>query len=147
LQSDLRKPAADLRVSPDGHWGVFHTIIDGVRRQIFVTPLREEQATGPSEWIPITSGAAMDRMASWSPDGHLLYFQSDRDGFRCVWVQALDAARRPTGAAWPLLHFHTARRSLTNLSTTTPLAVARQRLALSVAEIRGDVWMMEPRSE
>ena len=35
----------------------------------------------------------------WSPDGNLLYFLSERDGFRCIWGQKLDpASKRPLGA-------------------------------------------------
>ena len=138
-------PGADLRLSPDNRWAVFHTIIDTVRRQIFVVPIRTGAVAERPEWIPITDGTAMDRVASWSGDGSLLYFQSDRDGSRCIWGQRLDpATKRPSGAAWPLIHFHSARNSLMLLSSPTPLAAAGNRLVFSLAEITGDVWMMDP---
>jgi hypothetical protein len=49
----------------------------------------------------------------WSPDGALLYFLSEREGFRCILAQRLDpATKRLLGEAFPVRHFHTARRSL-----------------------------------
>jgi hypothetical protein len=75
-----------------------------------------------------------------------LYFQSDRDGSRCIWAQRLEpATKRPQGAAWALIHLHSARNSLMNLSITTPLAVGGNALVFSLGEITGDVWMMDPR--
>jgi Tol biopolymer transport system component len=146
LLRTAQTPGADLRLSPDNRWAVFHTIIDTVRRQLFVAPIRTGAVAEPSEWIPITDGTAMDRVASWSGDGSLLYFQSDRDGSRCIWAQRLEpATKRPHGTAWALIHLHSARNSLMNLSITTPLAVGGNALVFSLGEITGDVWMMDPR--
>jgi len=51
---------------------------------------------------------AIDRYVWWSPDGNLLYFISERDGFVCLWAQRLDpATKHPQGAAFPIRHFHT----------------------------------------
>lgn len=140
-----QNPTADLRLTRDDRWMVFHTIIDPVRRQLFVAPLRTAPVAQQKDWVPITDGSAMDREGAWSPDGTLLYFQSDRDGFRCIWVQRVDQrTKRPIGRMSPLLHFHSARRSLMNLAATTPLAIASDKLVFSLGEITGNVWMIEP---
>jgi eukaryotic-like serine/threonine-protein kinase len=98
------------RFSPDDRWISFHSITPGARR-IFIAPFHGARLIPENEWIPITSGEAMDRYACWSPDGHLLYFLSARDGFRCVWAQRLDpATKHPSGPAFPVRHFHTSRR-------------------------------------
>jgi hypothetical protein len=50
------------------------------------------------------------------PDGNALYYASERDGYRCLWVQRLDAAtKRPVGEAQVLQHFHDARASLKDI--------------------------------
>jgi hypothetical protein len=141
----LQNPAADLRLTRDDRWMVFHTIIDPVRRQLFAAPMGTAPVAQQKDWVPITDGSAMDREGAWSPDGTLLYFQSDRDGFRCIWIQRVDRrTKRPIGRMSPLLHFHSARRSLMNLAATTPLAIASDKLVFSLGEITGNVWMIEP---
>ena len=71
------------RFSPDDRWVSFHSITASTR-QIFIAPFHGVAVITESQWIPITDGKAMDRYASWSPDGNLLYFLSERDGFRCI---------------------------------------------------------------
>ena len=106
------------RFSPDGRWIAFHETMErpAEARQIFVAPFRgwpEESGANPGDWIPITDGKEMDLQSYWSPDGNLLYFLSDRDGFRCMLAQPLDAgAKRPDGEAKSVLHLHRGRRSL-----------------------------------
>jgi hypothetical protein len=100
----------------------------------------------PSErnWIPVTDGSANDREAYWSPDGNLLYFLSERDGFRCVWAERLNpASKNPVGAPFPVYHFHHARRSLTGLGRGRGevMSVARDRILLAVGEVTGNIWM------
>jgi hypothetical protein len=52
----------------------------------------------------------------WSPNGNLLYFVSERDGFRCIWAQRLDpGSKRPVGALFAVYHSHSPQRSLMNL--------------------------------
>ena len=45
--------------------------------------------------------------AAWSPDGRLVYLLLDRDGFRCLWAQRLDAAtKQPLGTPFAVQHWH-----------------------------------------
>jgi hypothetical protein len=103
------------------------------------TPGRE---TPESEWIPIGDGKGMDRRPAWSPDGNLLYFTSERDGFRCIWAQRLNRDKKPAGAPFVVEHFHTARRSLFNVPTVGELGldVIRDRIVLSFGEMTGNIW-------
>jgi eukaryotic-like serine/threonine-protein kinase len=39
-------------------------------------------------------GTEVDRQPTWSPSRDLVYFQSDRDGTRCIWAQRIDPATR-----------------------------------------------------
>jgi Tol biopolymer transport system component len=131
------------RFSPDGRWIVFHSVTPATRR-IFVAPFHGAAEIPENQWIPITDGQAMDRYGSWSPDGALLYFLSEREGFRCIWAQRLDpATKRPVGAAFPVQHFHTARRSLATIGDpgAMGMSVAMDKIVFSMVERTGNIWM------
>jgi Tol biopolymer transport system component len=134
------------RFSPDDRWVAFHTISSPATRQIFVAPFRGTLPIPKSEWIPITDGQAIDRYTWWSPDGNLLYFISERDGFVCLWAQRLDpATKHPKGAAFPIRHFHTARRSLATIGNPgfMGMSVGTGQLIFSMTEQTGNIWMTE----
>jgi len=61
---------------------------------VFVSPLRDVHGLAEADWISVTDGSQIARNAAWSPDGHLLYVLSQRDGLHCVWVQPLDPATK-----------------------------------------------------
>ena len=132
------------RFSPDGRRVVFHAIIGPVRRQIFVAPVIAGAAATESQWIPITDGHGLDRNAVFSPDASLLYFLSERDGFRCIWAQRLDRQDRPRGAAFPVVHLHHSKRSLGAGATgAIGLAAAPGKLIFSAAEFTGNIWILQ----
>ena len=80
----------DARFAPDGRWIAFHLALGPGRRQVFITPYRDGEFVEEGEWIRITESPGSDSRPDWSPDGSLLYFLSDRDGFSCIWAQRLD---------------------------------------------------------
>jgi hypothetical protein len=132
------------RFSPDGHWILFHAIVGPVRRQIFAAPVAAGAAAGESQWIPITDGQGLDRNAVFSPDASLVYFLSERDGFRCIWAQRLDRHFRPRGAAFAVVHLHQSKRSLGTGSTgAIGLASAPGKLVFSAAEFTGNIWILQ----
>jgi Tol biopolymer transport system component len=140
---DLAEPSP----SPDGRWIAFHTLHRPESRQVFVAPFREVEAVRERDWIAITGDVTRDRSPRWSPDGKLLYFLSERDGFRCIWAQRLDPhTKRPRGAASAVHHFHHARLSL-NQATPSDigLSVSTGRLAIAVSELTGNLWQLNPR--
>ena len=144
----LRHPKYNVsaaRFSPDGRWMSFQIVIDAAtRRQIFITPIRNGIAAPESEWVPITDGSGLDRNAVWSPDGNLLYFLSERDGFRCIWAQRLSAVtKHPSGAPFTVYHFHQARRSLMPAQEIARigLTVPRDKIVFSMAETNGNIWL------
>jgi serine/threonine protein kinase len=134
--------AADPRFSPDGRWISFHTIESPVSRRIYVAPA--PGIAGP--WIPITDGTGMDRLTAWSPDGGMLYFISEADGFRCIAARRLDPkTKQPIGSVFYVYHFHNARRSMMSLINVNMarLSVARDKMVFTLLERTGNIWTMK----
>jgi len=131
------------RLSPDDRWIVFQTVISQTQRQIFVAPLSGWRAAPVSSWVPITSGHTPDRNAAWSPDGSLLYFLSERDGFRCIWAQRLDAAtKHPHGEPFAVQHFHQARLAFDSQDfVALHLSIGPDSLIFTNRERTGNIWL------
>jgi hypothetical protein len=150
----IRHPSYTLqkgRFSPDGRWIAFHVIPDPTTRRVFVAPFRDPSQVGAvpveeRDWIPITDGEGMERYAAWSPDANVLYFLSERDGFRCLRAQRLDpATKRPVGEPLDVYHFHHARQSLLNAGDPVFVSptVAMDKVAFGLLETTGNIWMTE----
>jgi hypothetical protein len=135
--------------SPDGGLIAFVAHIDSQHSRLFIAPFHRGPVPSsnaiPADWIPISSGEFWDDKPRWSPDGSLLYFISNRDGFLCVWCQRLDpVSRQPAGPPFDVFHFHNAGRSMMNvgLAALEP-SVARDRIVLNLGEITGNIWLGE----
>ena len=137
----------DGRFSPDGKWMAFHARTKTTSAQVFVAPIGGPLPVPRARWIAVTEGASEEMEPAWSPNGELLYFLSDRDGFRCVWARRLNgASKQPAGDAFAVLHFHRARRSLRRMTGTTGLiglSVAPGRMVFSFGELTGNIWLEE----
>lgn len=135
------------RFSPDGKWMAFHARSKKTTAQIFVVPVDGAVPVPRPRWIAITDGGSEELEPAWSPNGELLYFLSDRDGFRCIWARRLNGAGKlPIGDAFAVRHFHRARRSLKRMTGTTGLiglSVAPGRMVFSFGELTGNIWLEE----
>jgi Tol biopolymer transport system component/predicted Ser/Thr protein kinase len=132
------------RISPDGRWLSFHAIPGPAARRVYVVPFKGATLHDEKDWIPITDGEGMERYADWSPNGNVLYFLSERDGFRCLRGQRLDpATKHPLGAPFDVYHFHHARRSLVGAGDPIVISptVARDKMVFSMLETTGSIWM------
>lgn len=141
----LEDPEEDLwqaSFSPDARWILF-----GGSGGLYIAPFHGLSPIPRQDWIVVARSGYFDDKPRWSPDGNLFYFTSDRDGWRCIWAQALNpVAKEPVGDPWPVQHFHTARRSLLNVGNAlAELAVAPKRLIFPLDEISANVWLMEKR--
>ncbi len=137
----------DGRFSSDGKWMAFHARTKMTTAQVFVVPLDGTLPVPRERWIAVTDGGNEEMEPAWSPNGELLYFLSDRDGFRCIWARRLNAStKQPTGEAFTVRHFHRARRSLRRMTGTTGLiglSVAPGRMVFSFGELTGNIWLEE----
>jgi WD40 repeat protein len=144
---------ARVRFSPDGRWISFSavnrqpTAAVAAGTHVVVAPFRPDAPPREDEWIPITPHRpyAQDK-SRWSPDGNLLYYVSDIDGFRCIWAQRLDpATKRPIGDPLAVHHSHSARRSIMNVGIPLffELSLTSDRLFFNMSETTGNIWMAE----
>ncbi|MBI4605557.1 MAG: PD40 domain-containing protein [Planctomycetes bacterium] len=133
--------------TPDGLWIAFNATSGAgqTRSEIFLAPYRKGHPTPEIEWIPVTDGWGWDDKPRWSPDGSLLYFTSDRDGFRCIWKQKLEPRSKvPAGDPQPLHHFHNARRSPMHQGLAAlEMSVAHDKIILNLGDETGNIWISE----
>jgi hypothetical protein len=135
------------RFSRDGLWVAFHAETAPDRRRIFVARLHGNTLGGESQWIPVTAGTDVDIAPAWSPDGNLLYFISECDGFRCIWAQRLHpVTKTAVDQPFAVQHFHTGARTLLTNFRANPsqigLSASTQGLVYSLEELRGNIWTM-----
>jgi Tol biopolymer transport system component/predicted Ser/Thr protein kinase len=139
----LKHPQYDFlqpQFCPGDRWISFACMHQPDRTRVMVAPFRGAAVIPESEWIPVTDGSGFDSRPRWSPNGNLLYFISDRDGFRCIWAQRLDAVtKRPVGPAFAVSHFHDPRRLLSDIPELG-LSVARDKLVFNMTEQTGNIW-------
>jgi len=144
----IRSPGGSLyspRFAPAGDWIAFVSRTPPDVHRVFLVPFRNGRAAARDEWIAVTETGQWVDKPRWSPNGNILYFLSDRDGFTCIWAQRLSpAGKRPNGDAAPIWHFHDRRQSLGN-SSSMELSIARNGALLTLNESTGNVWIVERR--
>jgi Tol biopolymer transport system component len=129
----------DAEFSPDGSWVAFSAGASLGRAEVFVAHYHGA-AIHESEWIPITHGGGS--LSAWSPSGELLYFQSKRDGFHCVWAQSLSSAKHPVGEPAAILHLHTVAFGMYMIKPADfRMSVTPDALILNLAKENANIWI------
>ncbi len=147
LADDQGRILADARFSPDGRWLAFHRInTPGAQRQLFVAPYRPDATLAPTEWIEVTPAGRNDFKADWAPDGSVIYFGSEHEGFWCVYARRFDREQgRPIGELLPIYHSHDPQRNI--IATGNPgraeFVVVADGIFITLAERTGNIWMQE----
>jgi eukaryotic-like serine/threonine-protein kinase len=136
-------------LSSDSRWIVFMEGGPRNRNRLWAAPFRGRLVPS-SEWVALTDGESADDKPRWSPNGELVYFVSDRDGFGCIWAQRVHPdSKQPIGPPFVVYHSHTARLSILNVPMTRQeMSVARDRIVLNLGEATGNIWSLPlPRRE
>ena len=133
------------RFSPDDKWIAFlaDTGPDEAPRRIFVAPFAPNLPISESRWIPITDGEHRDFEPSWSDDGTMLYFLSDRDGNRCLWAIRVNRhSKCPIGEPFPVQHLHSRSTHipLTSGAGVFGVSPGRGRLVFGAAEMSSTIY-------
>jgi eukaryotic-like serine/threonine-protein kinase len=134
--------------SADGKWITFHQRPRPGHQQLMAAPYRDGKAGGPETWVEMVDATFDNDKPRLSPDGGRLYFQSNRDGFICVWSQRVDVkTKRPIGVPEAVQHYHGGLRSYASifgaLSNRLHLSLAADRLLLNLEELRSDLWLLD----
>jgi serine/threonine protein kinase/Tol biopolymer transport system component len=137
------------RLSPDGRALSFTEVLPGRARRITLVPFTG-QAVPQSEWSVVVDGSALDRQPAWSPAGDFIYFQSDRDGTRCIWAQRVDTGtRKAVGPPFAAHHIHQIRYYLDDVGDPAGvgLTIANGQMFFAAFELQSNVWMAEKPAE
>jgi len=136
---DPRSGIGRADVSPDSRWLAF------TASNLWIAPLRPGAPPGESEWVSVLTAVegSSQRACGWSPDGRLLYLLLERDGFRDLYAQRVDATRgTPVGEPFLVQHVHDPRRRWG--STPYGTAIVSRAFVFSQNESTGSIWLLDP---
>jgi Tol biopolymer transport system component len=99
-----------------------------------------ERKIPPGDWA-----ATAIPHGEWSPKRKVVYFLSDRDGYRCIWGQRVDdRAEYTVGPPFTVYHAYSVRHSLKNeQGGEFAMSVAADKLVFNMGERAGNIWMAE----
>jgi eukaryotic-like serine/threonine-protein kinase len=146
MVSSSRSNLDNARLSADGAWiALTAAQTRGDRSQIFAVPLTDGKPAPESGWVTVTNGDSWDDSPVWTERGDALLFYSRRDGFGCIWRQAVNrVTKRPEGEPSEVLAFHTGRLSLLELpSHRKSMALADNHIFFNALESTGSIWMLD----
>ena len=137
------------KLSPDDRWVVFSAQPEGAGTHsiLFLAPFRGTVAVAPSEWRVISDGQEVNNAPTgWSPDGSMVYFMSERDGFRCLWAQRLHPTTKDrVGAPFEVQPFHQA--NVRSMPLWQPgaagTALGGRTITFSMAQASGNIWLAQ----
>jgi Tol biopolymer transport system component len=129
----------DAAFSRDGKWIALSAGPTISEAEVFIAPFHGTSVK-EADWIPVTHGGGS--LAAWSPDGGALYFQSQRDGFHCIWAQQLNTAGRPIGDPYAIQHLHAASLGLYIIRPNDfHMSAAKDRLVFNMTKATANLWL------
>jgi len=151
-QSEILQTGAgsivDAALSDDDRWVCFLLAKPSGRSAIVVAPAGNAPVP-EQEWITILDEAHVTSVPRWSPDGNLLYFLSDRDGYDCLWAQRLAAGtKRPVNAPFGVYHDHlaSAKAALAYAprgGTMRGLDISKDKFLWYQIDVTSNIWLIQ----
>jgi Tol biopolymer transport system component len=141
LLASADRSVTNPRVSVDGHYIAFEAAGPVGSLRVYVAPFT--RSTIPeSDWIEVADNASHP---FWSRDGRVLYYLPTiphRDMRSFVYARRLDAeSGRPEGE--PFVAAALKDAMIPVLSPGTTPIIAGDQIAVVLADVRGDIWMMD----
>jgi Tol biopolymer transport system component/DNA-binding winged helix-turn-helix (wHTH) protein len=141
IACDVKTNLWQSRFSPDGHWIVFEAEESkptGHKSAIYVTP-----SAGDGPWTRITEGKHWDDKPRWSPDGRIIYFVSEREGFFNVWGIHFDPVNgRAEGEPFQVTAFDNPRLMVAEVMSNVGLTLTQDQLIVTVSQVSGSIWVL-----
>ncbi len=135
---------SDARLSPDGRSIAFPVPFAPHRSRLAVARLSGKVIEDEKDWTWLTPESFNASQPEWSPNGKWLYFLSDRGGHLAVWALPV-AGGKPTQEPRLVLDFPLMKLTISGMRPRDiGLAVAKDKLALGVAESSGGLWAVRP---
>jgi hypothetical protein len=96
--------------------------------------------------MPLTSGNDVSDKPFWSPNGRLIYYLSNRDGFGCLYMQRVDPSTgRALGEPTVLKHLHEAQQSILRVGMgSAGITGSRDKIVFNMSSSTSDIWLLEP---
>ena len=111
------------------------------RNRTYVTQFAGPRGFSADNWqLVLTPERAGERICGWSPDGRLLYFLLERDGFRCLHALRLNASAHPVGNMFVVHHLHDGSREWG--STGFSSAVVNGLFVFNQVGLTGNIWLL-----
>jgi len=131
-------------ISDDGKWIAFAAFGTDRDFATYVAPFSPVRSPPQSQWIRIPQSTKAHPNPRWSPDGSMLYFSSEQDGYACIWAERLDPVNKhPRGEPFAVQHFHSTSLKMVAPSFTDPIALAFDKIVLSLESRSGGIWMLK----
>lgn len=132
-------------LSPDERWVAFSARLGLQHSRIWLAPWADQPNVPEQEWIPVTDGLSHDTAPVWSPEGRVLYFASNKDGFTCLYGQRIREQRGGLdGPPFPVRHLHSAAERTANLGVSfRGFGVAANKLVLRLERRAGNIWLID----
>jgi len=126
--------------SPDGRWVVF--LDQSIHLVSTQSIIQVTSATG-GPWIPVTDGKFWDDKPQWAADGKTLYFLSRQGGFYDVWgIRFNSAEGKVAGDRFRVTNFASLSLMIPNNMGDVELSITQDKLALSMSQVSGSIWVL-----
>jgi Tol biopolymer transport system component/DNA-binding winged helix-turn-helix (wHTH) protein len=128
-------------LSPDGKRIVFMGVkprSENKQSAIYVMPSKG------GNWLSVTEDDHWADKPRWSPDGKVIYYVIEKNGFLNVWGIRFDGLRGKTaGTPFQITAFESPAIMLPSLIEASDISLSPGKLAIDLEETSGSIWMLD----
>jgi Tol biopolymer transport system component/predicted Ser/Thr protein kinase len=128
----------EATLSPDDRWVAFVVALPNGTAALYIAPVGNQKPR--DAWIQIAEDRKYLGSPTWSPDGNLIYYMSNRDDNYCVWAQKVTTEGEPDGTPVGTLHMHGSIQS--RLYGWAPFGITSDSLYILIPDVRGNAHMV-----